>query len=67
MATGWAKLTVQALRSWSFGQWGANEGFNLGIEWLRLDLGTRSGEGGSYQGQSAEELMLLNCGAGEDS
>ena len=40
-----AKLTVQTLRSWSFGQWGASEGFNLGIECLRLNLGTRIEKG----------------------
>ena len=40
-----AKFTVQTLRSWSFGQWGASEGFNLGIECLRLNLGTRIEKG----------------------
>ena len=37
MATGWAMLTVQALRSWSFGQWGASEGFNLGDSKITAD------------------------------
>lgn len=44
-------MTVWTLSSWSFGQWGASEGFNLGTEQPRSDLGFRSREGGADGGR----------------